>query len=55
MSGRRFLRIVPCIIGMLGVSVPAFAQVDLTGSWAPRLYEDYIEDRKSTRLNSSHT
>src|SRR5436190_20344330 len=43
MNGRAFLRIVPCIIGMLALSIPAFAQVDLTGSWAPRLYEDYIE------------
>lgn len=25
------------------MSVPAFAQIDLTGSWMPRMYEDWIE------------
>src|SRR6476619_6380602 len=41
--GREIRRIVPLVLGFLIVSVPASAQVDLTGSWAPRLYEDYIE------------
>ena len=41
--GREIRRIVPLALGLLIVSMPASAQVDLTGSWAPRLYEDYIE------------
>src|SRR5215212_7255307 len=28
---------------LLAVAAPAFAQFELTGSYAPRLYEDYIE------------
>src|SRR5262244_2099322 len=41
--GREMLRIVPLALAFVIVSMPASAQVDLTGSWAPRLYEDYIE------------
>src|SRR3982751_1339741 len=37
------MREIPLLIAFLAISVPASAQVDLTGSWAPRLYEDYIE------------
>jgi hypothetical protein len=37
------MRKIPLLIAFLAISVPASAQVDLTGSWAPRLYEDYIE------------
>jgi len=39
------MRKIPLLVttGLLAFSVPAFAQLDLTGSWAPRLYEDYIE------------
>src|SRR5262245_64454550 len=40
---REIARIVPIVLGLLIPSMPASAQVDLTGSWAPRLYEDYIE------------
>ena len=41
--GREIRRTVPLLFALLVISMPAFAQVDLTGSWAPRLYEDYIE------------
>jgi hypothetical protein len=34
---------LPLLLGLLALAGPASAQVDLTGSWAPRLYEDYIE------------
>ena len=38
------MRKIPLILlGILAITSPAAAQVDLTGSWAPRLYEDYIE------------
>ena len=30
-------------LSLLAMSAPAFAQFELTGSYAPRLYEDYIE------------
>ena len=36
-------KIALLLIGLICTTSPAFAQVDLTGSWAPRLYEDYIE------------
>jgi len=41
--GREICRRVPLAFALLFLSMPAWAQVDLTGSWAPRLYEDYIE------------
>ena len=31
------------LFGVLAMAVPAFAQIELTGSYAPMLYEDYIE------------
>ena len=38
------MRKIPLFLfGFLITALPASAQVDLTGSWAPRLYEDYIE------------
>jgi hypothetical protein len=37
-------RIVTIVLGLLVVSAaPAFAQIELTGSYTPLLYEDYIE------------
>src|SRR5918912_272653 len=44
LRGPAAMRKIPLLlVWMLAVPVHAFAQVDLTGSWAPRLYEDYIE------------
>jgi len=37
------LLLVGMLAGTIIAPLPVFAQVDLTGSWAPRLYEDYIE------------
>src|SRR3954464_4778437 len=40
------MRKIPLLLAIvlgLGVAAPAAAQADLTGSWAPILYEDYIE------------
>ncbi len=36
-------RLFVLLFGALAVSVPASAQIELTGSYAPILYEDYIE------------
>ena len=36
-------RIFILLLGALATSVPASAQIELTGSYAPLLYEDYIE------------
>jgi hypothetical protein len=44
------MRKIPLLIAFLAISVPASAQVDLTGSWAPRLYENYIERGPSSDL-----
>lgn len=49
MNGIIFTRIVTLITVLLAMSVQAFAQIELTGSYAPRLYEDFIE-----RLPGSH-
>src|SRR5258706_16312056 len=45
LRGPAAMRKIPLLfVAMLAAApLPAFAQVDLTGSWAPRLYEDYIE------------
>jgi len=44
LRGPAAMRKIPLLlVGMLAAPVHVFAQVDLTGSWAPRLYEDYIE------------
>src|SRR4026208_2039090 len=40
---REIARIVPLALGFVILSTAASAQGDLTGSRAPRLYEDYIE------------
>ena len=37
------IRISIFLSALLAISAPAFAQFELTGSYAPRLYEDYIE------------
>src|SRR6266545_7442876 len=37
------IRTLLFLCSLLVMSVPAFAQFELTGSYAPRLYEDYIE------------
>ena len=43
MNGIGLTRIVALAGGLLAMSVPAFAQIELTGSYTPLLYEDYIE------------
>ena len=43
MNGIVLRRIATLVCGLLAVSPRAFAQIELTGSYAPRLYEDYIE------------
>src|SRR6202163_4975777 len=43
MNGTRLRRIVVLLGALTIVSVPASAQVELSGSYAARLYEDYIE------------
>jgi len=43
MNGIALNRILTLVCGLLVVSVPAFAQIELSGSYAPILYEDYIE------------
>src|SRR5437763_6422024 len=43
MNGIVLRRIATLVCGLLAVSPPAFAQIELAGSYAPRLYEDYIE------------
>lgn len=42
MNGIAFTRVVISVCALL-VSVPAFAQIELSGSYVPLLYEDYIE------------
>ena len=37
------MRTVLLLAGLLALSVPASAQIELTGSYVPLLYEDYIE------------
>ncbi len=35
-------RLCVLVLGALAMSVPASAQIELTGSYVPLLYEDYI-------------
>ena len=42
MNGTILKRIVMLVCGLM-VSVPAFAQIEITGSYVPLMYEDYIE------------
>ena len=37
------LKAVALAFALMVISVPAFAQIELTGSWAPRLHEDWME------------
>jgi hypothetical protein len=43
MNGIVIRRILTLACGLLTMSVPASAQIELSGSYAPILYEDYIE------------
>ena len=43
MNRIKLRRIILSMCLLLLVSVPAFAQIDLTGSWASRMYEDWME------------
>src|SRR5712691_919011 len=43
MNGTRLGLMVVLLSALTMVSVPAFAQVELSGSYAIRMYEDYIE------------
>jgi hypothetical protein len=43
MNGITLTRVVTSLCALLMASVPAFAQIELSGSYSPRLYEDYIE------------
>ena len=43
MNGMSLTRVLTSLCALLVVSVPAFAQIELSGSYSPRLYEDYIE------------
>ena len=37
------MRVLGVLFTVLAFSVPAYAQIELTGSYSPILYEDYIE------------
>ena len=43
MNGTTLRRIVVLLSALTVVSAPAFAQVELGGSYSIRMYEDYIE------------
>ena len=43
MTWTRVGRIIVLLSALTIVGVPAFAQVELSGSYAIRMYEDYIE------------
>jgi hypothetical protein len=43
MGSNALRRAILSFVGMLFAAAPALAQVELSGSYAPRLYEDYIE------------
>src|SRR5437868_3561230 len=43
MNGIVLRRIATVVCGLLAASIPVSAQIELTGSYSPRLYEDYIE------------
>ncbi len=43
MKGIRVVHVAAALGALMLVSVPASAQVDLTGVWASRLHEDYID------------
>jgi hypothetical protein len=37
------LRVVAILSALLSIAAPALAQIELSGAYAPRMYEDYIE------------
>ena len=37
------LRVVAIVFALLAFAAPSFAQIELSGAYAPRMYEDYIE------------
>lgn len=43
MARIRCTRVVTLVVIALAVSVPAFAQIDLTGTWTFPMFEDYLE------------
>ena len=43
MSRATVTRVVLTLCALLALSAPAFAQIDLTGSWNSRLHEDWME------------
>src|SRR5258706_478026 len=43
MTGITLMRIASCVCGLLVLTKPVFAQVELSGSYSIRMYEDYIE------------
>ncbi|MEQ1907916.1 MAG: hypothetical protein ABMA15_03790 [Vicinamibacterales bacterium] len=43
MNGTTLLRVVTTMCALVLLSTPAFAQIDLTGSWGPRMHEDWME------------
>src|SRR5687767_15877804 len=43
MSRVTVTRVVLTLCALLAISAPAFAQIDLTGSWNSRLHEDWME------------
>ena len=42
-------KIVTLLCGTLALSAPAYAQIELTGSYEPLMYEDYIERGPGSR------
>ena len=38
-----FGRVATTVLGLLTLSAPAWAQIELTGSYVPRMYEDFNE------------
>ena len=37
------LRVVAIVFALLAFAAPSFAQIELSGAYASRMYEDYIE------------
>ena len=43
MNGITFARVVMALCAVLAGSAPAFAQIDISGSYSNLMHEDYIE------------
>jgi hypothetical protein len=43
MSGKAITRVVTLFCALMAMQMPALAQTELSGSYATRMYEDYIE------------